>query len=291
MQSLRRVGRDTGQLTDEELRYVEQRIVEAVRPQLVGRRLFPVFSLPHAGFITVRGFKMTDMSQATISINGQTASRDKTSLTPFDITVPVIHKEFTLFWRDVLAARGANMPLETREAENAARQCAEEEDKLLITGEYTGWPALGVEGLATSTGRNTKAGGAWPTNVIANISDAIAELEADGHNGPYALLARTAQLAKCRQLIANTGIFYTEKIREMCTAGMFGTDNLYTSAGATTSALVVEPSQENFELVIGQDMSVFTKEDEDMNLQSKVYEVLAPRINRPTSICELTGLS
>jgi len=54
---------------------------------------------------------------------------------------------------------------------------------------------------------------------------------------------------------------------------------------------VVEPSQENFEMVVGRDLSVFTKQDEDMNLQGKVHEVVAPRIKRPTSICEITGLT
>jgi hypothetical protein len=62
-------------------------------------------------------------------------------------------------------------------------------------------------------------------------------------------------------------------------------------AGATTSALVVEPGQDNFDMVIGRDLSLFTKQDEDMNLQCKVHEVVAPRIKRPTSICEITGLT
>ncbi len=74
-------------------------------------------------------------------------------------------------------------------------------------------------------------------------------------------------------------------------AGVFVSDSLYSSGGLTTSGLVVEPGQANFELVIGEDMSQFAKQDEDMNLQGKVFEVLAPRIKRPASICEITGLS
>jgi hypothetical protein len=33
------------------------------------------------------------------------------------------------------------------------------------------------------------------------------------------------------------------------------------------------------------------QQDEDMNVSGKVYEVVAPRINRPTSVCEVTGLT
>ncbi len=48
----------------------------------------------------------------------------------------------------------------------AAKQVAIDEDKLLITGRYTGFRALGVEGLATATGRNTSAGGDWSANTF-----------------------------------------------------------------------------------------------------------------------------
>jgi uncharacterized linocin/CFP29 family protein len=283
---------DTAQLTDEEVRYIDSRVVDAVRPVLVGRRLFPVFTLPHAGFITVRGYKRTDMSQARISLYGQGENKDRSIKTPFDITVPVIHKEFTLNWRDLEASRANGLPLDTQDAENAGRQCAEEEDKLLITGEYTGWQALGVEGLATATGRNTKASaGAWPANSLKDLSAAIGELEADGHMGPYAAILRSAWAAKLRDLVSNTATKWIDVVKDLFPAGIYVSDNLYSSAGATTSGLVVEPSQENFEMVIGKDLSLFTKQDEDMNLQCKEFEVVAPRIKRPTSICELTGLT
>jgi len=292
MQPLRRVGMDTAQLTDEELLYIDSRVVEAVRPVLVGRKLFPVFTLPHAGFITVRGYKRTDMSQARISLYGQGKNKDRSIKTAFDITVPVIHKEFTINWRDLEASRNAGLPLDAQDAENAARQCAEEEDKLLLTGEYTGWRALGIEGLATATGRNTKASaGAWPANSLTDLSAAIGELEADGHTGPYAAVLRSSWAAKLRALVSNTAAKWIDVVKDLFAAGIYVSDNVYSSAGATTSALVVEPSQENFEMVIGRDLSTFTKQDEDMNLQCKVHEVVAPRIKRPTSICEITGLT
>jgi uncharacterized linocin/CFP29 family protein len=241
---------------------------------------------------TVRGWKETDMSPATIDMNGQTEAFDRIELAEFDIKIPVLSKGFYLNWRDVIASRNGGIPIDTRSIENASRQVAEEEDKLLISGEYTGWPALGVEGLATATGRNSEASaGAWPANSLTDISDAIAELEADGHYGPYALILRSAWYGTLRQLIANTAVFYLEKVKELITAGIFVSDNLYTSAGLTTSALVVEPSAENFELVIGQDMSTFTFQDKNMNTLGKVFEVLAPRIKRPTSIVEITGLT
>jgi uncharacterized linocin/CFP29 family protein len=287
-----RVGMNTAHLTDEERTYIDERIVETVRPKVVGRILFPVYRLPHAGFITVRGYRRSDMSQARISIHGQGKNKDRSEKESFDVTVPTIHKEFTLWWRDLEATRSSGLPLDVQDAENAARQVAEEEDKLLLSGEYTGWKACGIEGLSTATGRNTKASaGAWPTNALTDLSAAIGELEADGHMGPYAAVLRSTWAAKLRALVTNTATKWIEVIQDLFKFGIYVSDNLYTSAGATTSALVVEPGQDNFEIVIGKDLSLFTKQDEDMNLQCKVHEVVAPRIKRPASICEITGLT
>jgi uncharacterized linocin/CFP29 family protein len=232
------------------------------------------------------------MSAAKISLYGQPGNKDRTEKTPFNITVPVIEKEFEILWRDIEAARGSGMPLDTQEAENAARQCAEDEDFLLITGEHTGFNALGVEGLATATGRNTSAGGDWSANAFTYVNNAIAELEADGHLGPYALVVKPSwwrQIAAA--YVTNTAITIAEKVAELCQAGVYRTDSLKTSAGATTNALVVEPSQENFELVIGKDLEVRKQEDVRGNYECVVREVVAPRIKRPTSICEITGLT
>ena len=117
------------------------------------------------------------------------------------------------------------------------------------------------------------------------------ELEADGHMGPYAAVLRSTLAVKLRALVSNTATKWVDVVRDLFQAGTYVSDKLYTSARATKSGLVVEPSQENFEAVIGRDMSFFAKQDEDMNMQCKVHEVLAPRIKRPTSICELTGLT
>jgi len=266
--------------------------VETVRPQLIGRRLFPVLKLPHAGFTSVRGWKESDLMQARKSKQGQGKNKDRIELTGFDVSVPVIHSEFTLYWRDIIASRGGGLPIETRTAENAARQVGEEEDKLLLSGEYTGWNALGIEGLATATGRNTSASaGAWPANALTDLAAAIAKLEASGHYGPFAAIMRSNWYGKLRALCTNTAVKWIEVITDLFKAGIYVSDSLYSSGGLTTSALVTEPSQQNYELIVGQDLQTFTQQDEDMNLQGKVFEVLAPRINRPTSICEITGLT
>ena len=293
MQDLRHVGMDTGRLTDEEIIYIDTRVVETVRPLLVARQLFPVFTLPNAGILKVRGYKRTDRSAARISLYGSDGGpKDRSQKASFDVTVPVIDAEFEIPWRDLEATRAMGVPIDTQEAENAARQVAEEEDVFLITGEYSGYRALGVEGLATATGRNTTVGGDWSANAFTYVNNAIAELEADGHMGPYALLIKPSwwrQIAGA--FVTNTATTIAEKVAALTAYGVFKTDSLFESDGTTHNALVVEPSQENFELVIGRDTEVRKSFDVHGNLEGVVREVLAPRIKRPTSICEITGLT
>ena len=272
-------------------------ITEAVQPSLIGRKLFPVEVLPHAGFLTVRGYKRTSMGQARISLYGQSGSKDRSVKTPFDITVPVLDQNFKINWRDLEASRSNGQPLDVQEAIDAARQVAEEEDKLLLSGEYTGWKALGVEGLATATNRNTQAsGGAWPANSLADLSNAIGKLEEDGHTNKqnYACVLRSSWAAKLRGVVSGTATKWIDVIQgsnPLFPAGIYVSDSLYSSGGLTTSGLVLELGKDNFEMVVGRDMSVRSLEDEDMNLKCKVYEVVAPRIKHPTAICEITGLT
>lgn len=292
MQPLRYVGMDTGRITTEEALYIDNRVVEAVIAAAVARKIFPVFTLPNAGIMTVRGYKRGIMSAAIISLYGQGGAKDRTEKTPFDIQVPVIEKEFDINWREIAASRGNGIPIDTQEAEEAALRVAADEDKLLLTGEYSGFRAMGVEGLSTATGRNTKASaGAWPANSLTDLSAAIGELEADSHTGPYACILRSAWAAKLRALVSNTATKWIDVVRDLFAAGMYVSDSLFTSAAATTSALVVEPSQQNFELVIGEDVNTQKQPDLRGNLNCVTREVVAPRIKRPTSICEITGLT
>ena len=116
MHNIRFLG-DTAQLTDEELIYIEDKIVDSVWPNLVGRKLFQVNSIPDVGKLTVRGYKRTDMSQAEISLYGEgKSSKDRSVKSSYDVTVPVIAKNFMIRWRDLEASRNSGQPLDMQDA-------------------------------------------------------------------------------------------------------------------------------------------------------------------------------
>ena len=82
-----------------------------------------------------------------------------------------------------------------------------------------------------------------------------------------------------------------DKVASLFEAGVYRTNSLYSSAGGVDNALVVEPLQANIELVIGKDLEVRKKEDLRGNIEALAREVVAPRIKRPTAICEITSLT
>lgn len=297
MQSMRRVGLATGVLSDDEINYIETQIVKTVRPLLIGRQVMPIRTLAHAGYQKYTFYTESDMGQATISMTGEEESQDLVDLTEGSVDIPIISKDYTLHWRDVLMRRNQGEDLNTQHAENAGRQVAEEEDKLILSGEYTGWPALGIEGLATATGRQTQASaGAWTANTITDCAAAKQKLRAQGYYGPYRLILRSTWYAKLEALQAGgTGSdkWFFQAVGELIggVENILISDNLYASDGGTDNAILMDVQPGNYDLLIGSDITNYLQQLPSMNYKGKVWEAVVPVVKRPKAICEITGLT
>ena len=293
MQSMKMIGTATGSLTDDEIEYIEQSIVTTMRPMLVGRTLMPIKTLSNAGFKQYTHYTEQDMGQATISMTGEAQSMDRVELSEVNTKIPIISKDYNLHWRDVLMRRNTGQDLNTQHAANAARQIAEEEDKLILSGEYTGWPALGIEGLATSTGRNTTGGGDWSANMVTYVANAKAALRTDGYFGPYKLIVNSTWYAQMEAPFGATDRYYFQVVGDLLGGvdNIVISDNLYAADGGTDNALVVDTSPGNFELVVGQDTTTYLDQLPNMNYQGKVWEAVAPVVKRPEAVCEITDLT
>lgn len=293
MNAMNRIGNATGTLTDYEVQLIESQITKTIRPMLVGRTLMPTRSLGNAGTTKYTYFTENDMGQALISMTGEEESMDFVDLSGHDIKVPIISKDYKLHWRDVLARRNNGEDLNTANAVNAARQIAEEEDKLIISGEYTGWPAMGIEGMCNATGRNTEAGGDWSSTYIADVSDAIDELETDGFYGPYKLLLGSSWYSQLRVLVGTTDTFAFQTLEDLLGGpdSIVRTNNIFPADGTQDSALLIDTAPGNFELLVGADATTYLAQLPSMNYQGKVWEAVVPVFKRPAAICEITGLT
>jgi uncharacterized linocin/CFP29 family protein len=294
MNSMPNVGRDqTGLITREEVKYIETRIIEAVHEHLIGRDLFPIVNLPNAGYKWYKYYEQLDMGYAMISMEGVAQSDDFPIYPYSEVKIPIIDKTFMLQWRDVLASRNQGEGLLDQVPRNAARQIAEEEDKLLLTGEYTGWAALGILGLLQSAGNSAAASGAWPANAIADVNTARTALENAGFIGVEPIMIGQPTAIKCldRQL-TNTDTTYRKfLLNNGLVRAIYETRNLFAADGGTDSVLLVIPGRDNFFMVSAMEPNTRWWQDKAGNYYGTVREAVAPVIPRGESIYEISAIT
>lgn len=300
MRSLRNVGVATaGVLTSEEIEFIETQITKTIRPQLIGRRLMPIIKLPNAGVKSYKYYLEYDMSEALISMTGEGESKDRLEKGEESVKIPIISKGYDLHFRDILAHRVVGGDLNTQHAEGAARKVAEEEDRLILTGELpsTGaypWPAMGIEGLMTATGNLGAAGGAWPTNCVANVSTAKQALRAEGHYGPYRLVLPPVLYGYLEALIGTTDKWYFQAIGELIggVENILISNNLWAADGnARDSGMLVSCEEGNFGLLVGEELQHFDYPLKSKNIYAEVWEAVSPVIKRPKAIYEISAVT
>lgn len=288
------VGREQAPLVEEEWKQLDEAVVRAAQPVLVGRRVLPVKQLAGVGVMTVSWDELSEMSEAVISMYGETPAEDIIVYTRKNLIVPILHKDFRIHWRDLEASRRIRTPLDTANAEAAALQVAQLEDKLILSGEISGKPRLGIEGLTTASGRNTQgSGGAWGTspNAVTDVKNAMEKLLEDNFPSPYDLILQPSAFMAAHSFIGDTGIMQIDKVKELIGGKIYVSTNLKASDAGADSAVLMKSGGENADLPVAQDLKTFYLQLQDMNHFFKCYEALVPRIKRPKAICEITGIT
>jgi len=286
---------DQGILTAEELLYIEEKVVETFRFVLAARDVFPVINIGQGGGAqTYRYYTEQDPSGAQISMTGKAQSDDHPQKTANNVVVPVIHKEFFLNWRDIASSRRQGASILDDSIRTATRMVAESEDRLLISGEYTGWAALGIEGLFGATGRtNNASAGNWPANAVADVNVARAALQASGFVGLEPVLIGPPALVKCLDgLIANTGITYRQALLgNGLLSGIIESSNAFAQDGGVDSVVLVIPGQGNFYAVQDLPLETHLWYDKVQNVYGTVRETITPVIARPAAIAEINTIT
>ena len=287
-------GADAGLLTQEEMYYLENKVLETFRYELQARRIFPVVNIgKNGGVYNYRYYDESDPGEAAIDVTGKAQVDDHPEKAPHDILMPVIHKEFFLNWRDIAASRLQGPSILEDSIRTATRKVAEAEDRLLISGECTTWAAQGLEGLFTATGRtNTASAGNWPANAVGDVNVARSALQASGFVGIEPILIGPPALVKCLDgLIANTAVTYRQALLgNNLLSGIIESSNAYAADCGVDSVVLVVPGEGNFWAV--QDLPIMTRlwEDKVGNVHGTVRETIAPVVGRAASIAEINTI-
>lgn len=273
------LDRSSAPLSDDEWRQIDNIVVEVARRQLVGRRLIPVFGPLGAGAQDVDYDVFTGTDEAVVSTLGESTDPVRAKRRVHE-HLPMIFKDFLLYWRDIESSRLLNNPIDLGAAAAAAAFCAQKEDDLI----FNGHSELGYPGLLTVEGRQTLQAGDWNVagSAFNDVVNATRMLLSEGFYGPYALVVNPHAFSQMQRVYANSGVLEINHVREIATGGVFQTPLLRDKLG-----VVVSMGIQNFDIAIGQDLVTAYLGPEKMNHPFRVLESLVLRIKRPGAIVTL----
>lgn len=269
-------------LSAEQWGSIEQIVLDVARRVLVGRRFIPIFGPLGPGVQTVADDEFTGTGQGVVSGFGDEPGAIVQSQARRYVALPIIYKDFRVYWRDVETSQQFGVPLEVSTAAAAAAFTAQAEDSLIFNGNE----ALGQHGLLDAPGRTTVPMSDWGTmgNAFRDVVGASEALLRAGFFGPYALVVSPLLYASMNRVYENTGVLEIEQVRKLMTAGVY-----QTAVVPEPTAVVISASAENLDLALGQDYTVAFLETREMNHYFRVFETLALRTKRHGAICTLEG--
>lgn len=272
--------REDAPLTPEEWARLDELIVRVARGRLVSRRFIDVFGPLGVGVQCIHQDIFAGTDQGAISILGDEETHSVHTEGRMYLNVPLVFKDFRLYWRDIECSRNCGMPLDFSAAAGAANFVAEAEDALILNGSET----FGVEGLMNAKWRNSIPLSNWdePGQAFFNVVEATRKLVDAGYFGPFAMVVSPGMFAKMQRVFNNTGVLEIAQVRELITAGVFQTPVL-----PEDGAVVVSTGPQNFDIAIAQDLITSYLGAEEMNHPFRVFETLVLRIKRPEAICTL----
>jgi uncharacterized linocin/CFP29 family protein len=278
--------RDDAPFSAEEWDKLDDLVVDVARKLLVGRRFIQLTGPLGAGVQTVPVPAVGSGEACLHDEEGCACEAGECEVIQVTghkfLSLPLIHQDFRLAWRDIEASRRMGWPLELGPAAAASAACARAEDELI----FHGHPEHGYEGLLTAIGRHTVPLGDWdePGQAFANIVAATEALVADGFYEPFAVVLSPALYAKTQRIAKGIGRLESKLIKDVAEGGLFRSPVL-----AENQGLVVAQGAHNFDLVVAQDLITAYLGPENMDHTFRVLESLALRIKRPGAICMLEG--
>lgn len=272
------LNRSDSPLSSSDWERIDNTVVEVARRQLVGRRFLHVFGPLGAGVQDVDYDLFTGTGQAQVAVFGETETSMVRAKRRVHENIPIVYKDFMLYWRDLETSRQLNSPLDVSAAAAAASIVAQKEDYLIFNGDEE----CGYEGLINAPGRNSIPARDWGEagNGFQDVVDARAKLLEAGFTGPYAVIVNPVWYSQLHRVYANSGVLEINHIRELATGGVFQTSALKDGQG-----LIISTGIQNFDLAVGQDLITAYLGVEKMNYPFRVFESLVLRIKRPGAIC------
>lgn len=258
---------------------LNETVFESAKKQLIGRRFIDIYGPLGEGVQSITNDIFENPELGGISYHGESTELS-TPTRRVNLSIPLLYKDFILYWRDLQYAAALDNPVDFSAAANASQQCALLEDNLIFNGSQE----FDLPGLMNVKGKISHIRSDWNEsgNAFSDIVEARNKLLKMGHTGPYALVLSPELYALLHRVHQGTNVLEIEHVRELTTAGVFQSPMIKGKRG-----VIVDAGKQNLDLAIAKDFDTAYLDDENMNHLFRVYESIVLRIKRPTAICTL----
>jgi uncharacterized linocin/CFP29 family protein len=269
-------------LTDQEFAELDKTVIESARRQLVGRRFIELYGPLGRGMQSISNDIFIENQEAKMDIQGSFDTTFETSKR-VNHTIPLLYKDFILYWRDIEQTKVLDIPIDFSPAANAARDVANLEDQMI----FHGAKEFDIPGLMNVQGRLTHLIGEWYESGAAfqDIVDARNKLLEMNQHGPFALVLSPELYSLIHRVHKDTNVLEIEHIRELVTDGVFQSPVLKGKTG-----VILNTGRNNLDLAVSEDFDTAYMGQEGMNHPFRVYETVVLRIKRPGAICTLEAI-
>lgn len=190
---------------------IDDAVLKTMKTELVG-----ITDLMNAGLVKKLGGlgtmlsayeQLGDMTEAGVSMDADVpGEEDRQTFDTQFVPVPIIHKDFRISLRQLLASRNNGEGLDTTQAEGATRVVKEKMEDMLFNGvtkQLAGYPIYGYTNhpkriTGTAVGDFSVAGNAYKTMVKA-----IGAMADKGLNGPFNVYVSSAQYTEMLNLLGS----------------------------------------------------------------------------------------
>ena len=247
--------------------------------ELISRGL--TYNAGDIGTTIVEWDAASDMTDAEINMSGVAQSeKDTQNFELNGVPVPIVHKDFTIDARRLLASRRNGQGLDMTQAATASRLVSERSEMMLFNGAGVKSNGRVIHGYTTHPQRVTQTiATSWNdagADILGDVEAMLKNADEAMHYGPFVLYVSKDYWAQLRgDYKAESERTYLDRLRAYAEIS----DVKVSDKLAANTAVLVQMTEDVVDLAIAQDISTIQWQSGDtMQQHFKVMAAWVPRI-------------